>query len=89
MYFVYVLRSCKDGKFYTGYTADLKKRITEHKSGTSKSTSFRLPMELVYYESSLSRKDAMEREKYLKTTWGKRYIRNRIKVYLMSIKDIT
>lgn len=89
MYYVYVLRSCKDGKFYTGYTTDLKKRVAEHQSGISKSTSFRLPVELVYYESSLNLKDAMRREKYLKTTWGKRYVRNRIKEYLMSIKNIT
>ncbi|HEC66537.1 MAG TPA: GIY-YIG nuclease family protein [bacterium] len=89
MYYVYVLRSYKDGRFYTGYTADLKRRVEEHQSGISKSTSFRLPVELVYYESSLNIKDAMRREKYLKTTWGKRYIRNRIKEYLRDIKNIT
>ncbi|ODS34534.1 MAG: endonuclease containing a URI domain protein [Candidatus Scalindua rubra] len=89
MYYVYVLRNCKDGRFYTGYTADLKRRVAEHKSGILKSTSFRLPVELVYYESSLNIKDAMRREKYLKATWGKRYIRNRIKEYLRDIKNIT
>ena len=89
MYYAYILRSCKDGRFYTGYTADLKKRVAEHQSGISKSTSFRLPVELVYYEACLNLKDAMRREKYLKTTWGKRYIQNRIKEYLRDIKHIT
>ncbi len=89
MYCVYILRSRKDGRFYTGYTADLKKRVAEHQSGFSKSTSFRLPVDLVYYEACLNLKDAMRREKYLKTTWGKRFIQNRIKEYLRDIKNIT
>ena len=83
MFYVYVLHSDKDNKFYTGYTSDLKKRICEHNSGISRSTSFRQPMKLVYYEACLNRKDAMRRERYLKTTWGKRYIKNRIKSYLL------
>jgi putative endonuclease len=68
-----------DGNFYTGYTSDLEKRIQEHNDGVTKSTAHRRPFELVYYEASRNIKDAMRREKYLKTTYGKRYIRNRIK----------
>lgn len=62
MYYTYVLQSHQDGKFYTGYTADLKKRVAEHQSGLSKSTSFRLPVDLVYYDACLNLKDAMRRE---------------------------
>ncbi len=61
------------------------KRIEEHNSRISKSTKGRIPLKLVYYEFCLNRKDAMKREKYLKTTWGKRYIKNRIKNYLEEI----
>jgi putative endonuclease len=50
MYYVYVLRSGKDGWFYTGCTADLKKRLAEHNNGKGRSTSYRVPFELVYYE---------------------------------------
>ncbi len=85
MYYVYVLQSEKDKKFYTGFTTDLKKRIEEHNSRISKSTKGRIPLKLVYYEFCLNRRDAMKREKYLKTTWGKRYIKNRIKNYLEEI----
>ncbi len=85
MYYVYVLQSEKDKKFYTGFTRDLKKRIEEHNSRISKSTKGRIPLKLVYYEFCLNRRDAMKREKYLKTTWGKRYIKNRIKNYLEEI----
>ncbi len=79
MYYVYVLRSLKDKKFYIGYTNDLRERIKQHSDGISKSTTNRQPMELVYFEASRNIKDAMHREKYLKTTYGHRYLKNRLK----------
>ena len=88
MYYVYVLFSHKDKKFYTGFTENLKRRLLEHNEGLSKSTKFRRPLELVYYEGCKDRKDAMHREVYLKTTYGKRYIRNRIKNHLRTIKKV-
>lgn len=82
MYYIYVLISSKDGNMYTGYTNNLKRRFEEHQKGLVQSTKRRLPMELVYFEGCLNQQDATNREKYLKTTYGKRYIRNRIKNYL-------
>jgi putative endonuclease len=81
-FFTYVLQSKKDGKFYTGYTENLKERLKLHNAGKVVSTKNRLPMELVYYEASYNQQDATHREKYLKTAWGKRYIKNRLKNYL-------
>ncbi len=85
MYYIYVLQSLKDNKFYTGYTDNLKRRFKEHNNGLVLSTKIRLPFKLVYYEASLSVRDAKAREKYLKTGMGKRYIKNRIKDYLNSL----
>ena len=68
--------------FYTGYTSDLENRIQEHSKGKVHSTKHRLPVKLVYFECSLSQDDALHREKYLKSTYGKRYLRNRIKHFL-------
>lgn len=82
MYYIYVLQSEKDRNFYIGYTTDLKKRLKLHKDGSVKSTKNRGSLKLVYYESCLNQKDALKREKYLKTNYGKRYIKNRIKRYL-------
>ena len=82
MYYVYVLISEKDNKFYTGYTSDLEKRIEEHLKGKVNSTRYRLPIKLVYFECSINQDDALHREKYLKSTYGKRYIRNRLKHFL-------
>lgn len=82
MFYVYILRSKKDNQFYTGYTSDLEKRIHEHNKGAVFSTKNRVPLELVYFEACLNQQDATHREKYLKTSWGKRYIKQRLKNYL-------
>lgn len=82
MFYVYVLQSKSNNKFYTGLTQDIEKRLNEHNTGNSRSTKGGIPFELVYYEFCLNYKDAMKREKYLKTTWGKRYIKNRIQYYI-------
>lgn len=66
MYYIYILKSLKDGKIYTGYTGDLRSRVKEHLKGGVQSTASRSPMELVYYEAYQSKKDAQAREKYLK-----------------------
>ena len=80
-YYVYVLLSEKDGLFYTGYTADLAKRLASHENGYVRSTKDRRPLKLVYYEACMHQQDATHREKYLKSTYGKRYLRNRLKHY--------
>ncbi len=76
MYYVYVLKSPK--QFYIGSTSDLRRRFDEHQNGQSKSTKGRGPWKIVYYEASQSIKDAVKREKYLKTAWGRRYIKSRL-----------
>lgn len=81
-YYIYILQSEKDSYFYTGYTFDLKNRLDDHNRGKVLSTKFRRPLHLVYFEGCLSQKDALHREKYLKTAWGKRYIKTRMKHYL-------
>jgi putative endonuclease len=82
VYYVYILRSKKDRQFYIGYTGNLTKRVELHNKGRIESTKYRKPFQLVYYEVCINKEDALHREKYLKTTYGNRYIRNRIKHYL-------
>lgn len=81
-YYTYVLKSIKDGKFYTGYTDNLKSRFEQHSKGRVESTKDRRPLELVYYEACRDKPDATHRERYLKTYHGKLFIRNRLKSYL-------
>jgi putative endonuclease len=82
MYYIYVLISNADNQFYVGFTNDLKTRLDSHAKGNVESTRNRRPLRLVYYEGCLNRDDALKRERYLKTTWGKRYIRTRIRNYM-------
>ena len=41
-------------------------------------------LKLIYFEACLSQKDALKREKYLKTHYGKLFLGNRLKSYLSS-----
>ena len=80
--YVYVLRSLKDHQFYVGLTRDLPLRVQQHNKGLVTSTKNRVPFKLVYWEGCLSESDAAQREKYLKSAWGKRYIKSRLRRYL-------
>ena len=80
--YVYVLRSLKDNQFYVGLTRDLPLRLQQHNKGLVISTKKRTPFELVYWEGCLDESDAAQREKYLKSAWGKRYIKSRLRRYL-------
>ncbi len=79
MYYVYALRSLKDGEFYIGFTKDIIKRLAAHNNRQVQATRNRIPFEIVYYEASRNINDAVKREKYLKTTYGKRYLINRLR----------
>ena len=78
MWFTYVLRSKKDSKLYIGSTDDLKRRTKQHDNGQVRSTKHRRPFELVYYEAIPTKRRALEREHYFKTTWGKHFIKKQI-----------
>jgi len=82
MYYTYVLKSDTDGKFYVGFTKDLKLRFEQHNRGMVESTKKRVPFNLIYYEACLNKKDAIRREKYLKTYNGRRFVHKRLKTYL-------
>ena len=84
MHYVYVLQSMVDQRFYVGQTDNLENRLEEHNHGKVSSTKYRRPFIIVYYEACMNKQDALRREKYLKTTYGKRYIRHRLKSFLDS-----
>lgn len=82
MYCVYVLQSDSSKQFYTDYTSNLKRRLSEHQKDKGGYTGKKGPYELVYYESCINKDDTLACEKYLKSGTGKRYVNNRLKVYL-------
>ncbi len=83
MYYIYVLESGKDKKKYVGYTSNLKLRFEQHCKGLVESTRKRRPLKIIYYEACLSQQDAIKREKYLKTHYGKMFLKKRLKSYFI------
>ncbi len=81
MYFVYVFRSLKDSKLYIGYTEDIEKRVSQHSMGRVTATKHRLPLQLLYYEAYLDKRDAKGREKFLKGGSGHKYLRKQMLHY--------
>ena len=78
-YFVYVLESEIDGRLYKGQTTDISKRINEHNAGQTKSTKGYRPWKLVYFEKFETIKEAVLREKYLKSGIGREYLKALLK----------
>ncbi|PCI19735.1 excinuclease ABC subunit C [Candidatus Wolfebacteria bacterium] len=82
MFYTYVLQSQKDGRLYTGYSNNLRKRVKEHNEGSAGYTKGRGPYILIYYEACIDEQDSRSREKYLKSGKGKRYLKSRLKRFL-------
>ncbi|MEK7503722.1 MAG: GIY-YIG nuclease family protein [Patescibacteria group bacterium] len=80
MFYVYILKSERNGKLYKGLTNDLKRRVKEHNSGNSEFTRNNGPWKLIYYEAFVSEKDARKEELFLKSGKGKERIK-----YLLTI----
>ncbi len=74
-YYIYILKSLKFDKFYTGYTNDLKRRLNEHNSGKSEYTRKFKPWEIVYFEECNDVEEARQKEKYYKSASGRRKIK--------------
>ncbi|MBI4430982.1 MAG: GIY-YIG nuclease family protein [Candidatus Omnitrophica bacterium] len=64
--YVYLLRSKTTGKFYVGWTTDIKRRIQEHNSGKSQYTKARGPWELIGCETYPNAEAAKKRERTFK-----------------------
>jgi len=78
VYYFYILQSNRDGKFYYGHTDNLKQRLKKHQEGLTRSTKSRRPLELVYYESFTTRKEALSREHQFKNGRTRKETRDKL-----------
>jgi len=85
MFYVYFLL-ISNGDIYKGFCGDLKQRIKDHTNGKVQSTRNYRPIKLIGYEAYLLKSDALRREKFLKTTEGKRILKMQIKDLLNEVK---
>lgn len=73
--YVYCLYSDSHDKIYIGQTNNIEKRLTQHNAGKVKSTKAYVPYRLIYIEDFKTKKEAINREKELKLTQGRRFLR--------------
>jgi putative endonuclease len=74
--YVYIIRSSKDGSFYVGTSKNVTERIKQHNRRENLSTKSKIPWELVRLEEYRDDSLALKREKFLKTSRGRRILRN-------------
>ena len=87
MHYFYILRSLKNGKLYLGQTPNLRDRIKSHNSKKNYSTKSNIPYELIYYSAFKNKQDAINCERYFKTTAGWRRIKNMLESTLQESID--
>ena len=74
-YYVYVLRSLKNGKRYVGSTSKLpEQRLREHNTGTTTFTRQNKPFILVYDEIFDDKTLALKRERFFKSGQGRKFL---------------
>ena len=78
MFWVYVLRSEKTGRHYTGSCHDLDNRVREHNSGESPATRHGVPWVLIHAEPHPTKIVAGARERFLKTGKGRDEVRRMV-----------
>jgi putative endonuclease len=77
-FFLYILQSEKNKKYYIGITKDIETRLNQHNRGVGKSTRSNRPWCLVYTEEYQTRSEAAIREKEIKNQKSRTYIENLI-----------
>ncbi len=75
MHYVYVLKSERNDKRYVGYTGKTPEvRLIEHNRGSSSYTSRNIPFKLLYSESFENKTEALQKEKFLKSGQGRKFL---------------
>jgi len=85
-FYTYVLFSQKDHNLYTGFSKNVFSRLQQHNDGKNLSTKYRRPFTLIFFEAYLFKEDALKREKYFKTSQGKRALKLMLRTTLNKLK---
>jgi len=75
-YYVYILKSVSVNKTYVGHTNNLERRLAEHNSGKSQFTKAYKPWRIIYSVKFNTRVEAIEREKYFKSSSGRVFVKS-------------
>ena len=77
MYYVYVLKSNKDGTYYYGSTSNLQTRLQQHNKGEVRYTKGHRLYQLYYFEEYKTRTEAVQRDKFFKTLDGYNWLKEK------------
>lgn len=78
MFWVYALLSMVDESIYVGMTEDFPRRLGEHEAGKVRSTRDRRPLRVIYLERVPTRRKARQLEVYLKSGFGREFLRSKL-----------
>ena len=77
MFTVYILQD-ETGKLYKGMTGNLKRRLSEHRSGHTQTTRAMNNLSVVYKEEYDTFYEARKRELYLKSAAGRKFLKSKL-----------
>ena len=78
MYYAYVLKSINHNYHYKGFCDNLQLRLKQHNAGMTRSNRNYAPFEIAYYEEFETQEQAIHREKYFKTSAGRRCLKDKL-----------
>jgi putative endonuclease len=84
-FYVYTLFSLNDKRLYTGFTTNLRNRLSQHARGEVRSTANRKPLKLIHYDYFINEKDARAREVFLKSGFGRNELKKAVKRTLQNL----
>ncbi|MBK8519653.1 MAG: GIY-YIG nuclease family protein [Ferruginibacter sp.] len=87
MFYAYVIKSLNHDFYYKGHCEDLDQRLKQHNSGMTESIRPYLPFKLVYKEEFNTRAEAISREKYLKSSAGRRFLKYKLASWYNAYPD--
>ena len=73
--YTYAIKSLKQNYIYVGLTNYPRRRFFQHQNGKEKTTSPYRPFRIILLEKFSTRAEAREREKYLKSGFGKEFLK--------------
>lgn len=82
MHYVYLMEERATKKWYIGYSADLRQRVSDHQAGRGAQQTRRGSYRLIYYEAYLVREDALGRERFLKSGAGWKFLKKQLAAHV-------
>jgi putative endonuclease len=80
MFYTYILKSIKSGRYYIGHTSDIEERLERHNTGKVTATKNKGPWLVIYFETCESKAEANSRELYIKSMKSRIYIEKLIRI---------